>query len=319
MKPSFNFSFKNPFEKRRYIVLVDNEPVQLGDNEVVDVILSPRYYWVKKENLPVKYAYQAKNYAPSSFDGVIPSGHYSYLSQKGEDGFWLYAYDDSFILKELEKLGLKSHQVGRVFFAQNEFENIKKPVKANRNESLTNHDGFIIKIPSQLADKPVELGQFFLDNRLSNFYVNLNKFSKIIDFKKAYMIASILLVLILFYGIESFWLNKVQNEQITKRENITKKYKMPTTNLQANALMKQLDKKLETQKSLREKFYQITKTPLQKGEYFSNINLGTKKAVLSLELANPNRIEIIQKYLQKHFKMQNVNKKNNGVTFEVEI
>lgn len=319
MKPSFNFSFKNPFEKRRYVVLVDNEPVNLGESEVVDVILSPRYYWVKKENLPVKYTYQAKKYAPSSFDGVIPSGHYSFLTCKGEDGFWLYAYDDSFILSELEKLGLKPQQIGRVFFAQNEFMSIQKPIKANKNESLTNHNGFIIKVPSQLADKPMELGQFFQGNRLSNFYVNLNKFSSIIDFKKAYFIASTLLILIIFYAIESIWLSGVQSEQVAKRDSITKKYKMPATNMQANALINQLDKKLKTQRSIREKFYELTKTPLVENEYFQDINFGANKVIIGLKLANPNRIEVVQKYLQKFFKMQNVNKKGNNVTFEVKI
>lgn len=319
MKRFFNLSFKNPFEKRRYVVLVDNEPVNLGESEVVDVILSPRYYWAKKENLPVKYTHQAKKYAPSSFDGVIPSGHYSFLTCKGDEGFWLYAYDDSFILSELEKLGLKPQQIGRVFFAQNEFMNIKKPIKANKNESLANHNGSIIKVPNQLADKPVELGQFFLEHKLSNFYVNLNKFSTLIDFKKAYIIASTLLALIVFYGIEAIWLSSVQSEQVAKKQSITKKYKMPATNMQANALIRQLDKKLSTQKALREKFYELTKMPLIENEYLQSMNFATKKVTLSLKLANPNRVKAVQKYLQKFFKMQNVNKKGNNVTFEVKI
>lgn len=309
--------FKKSFSKRSYVLLVDNEPINIGDKKAVDVILSPKYYWVKKEKLPVRYAYQAKAYAPSSFEGAIPKGHYSYLVQKDDEGFLLYAYDDSFIINELEKLGLKPSQIKKVYFAQSEFKHSKKPVKVNANEVLTNHDGMIIKVPKQMAKECIDLAQFFSTNHLTNFHVNLNKFSKIIDFKKAYIIAGVLGFLTLFYMIEFFWLGSVRDEQAQKKQNIIKTYKMPATSLQANALMKNLDKTMNAQLAVRDKFYALTKNPLKKGEFFNEISFNAKRFKLNLTLQNEARIQEVQKYLQKHFKMDNVIKKGKNVIFEV--
>ncbi len=319
MKPFFNFSFDNPFKSEKYIILADKEPLRLNDNQIVDVVLSPKYYWVKKETLPLKYEYQAKKYAPSSFDGVIPDGHYSYLAKKGDDCFWMYAYDDSFILKELNKLGLKSSQIRRVFFAQNEFANIQNPISANRNEALTNHDGFVIKVPNSLALDCVDVKDFFAKNKLSNFYVNLNKFNKIIDFKKAYIISALLLLLVIFYGFELFGLKKVQKDQESQRERISKMYKMPQTSIQTKALIKRFDKKLNSQKTLRENFYHVTKTPLLQKEYFSLISLDGKKMILNIQGLGESRIQVVDKHLKRHLKVKNMKKNGNSVIFEVEL
>lgn len=310
-------SFKKSFSKKTYLILADNAPIDLGGDKLVDIILSPKYYWVKKEKLPVKYTYQAKAYAPSSFDGVIPKGHYSYLVQKDNDEFWMYAYDDSFIIQELDKIGIKPSQIAKVYFAQAEFKNIEKPIKVNKNEVLTNHDGVIIKVPRQMVSEPIELGQFFAKNRLSNFHVNLNKFSKFIDFKKAYIVAGILGFLSICFLIEFFWLSGAKSEQLQKRQNITKTYKMPTTSLQANALIKSLDKKMNTQLTIRDKFYAITKSPLKNGDYFTHISFNAKHFKIGTFFKNKNQVQAMQKYLQKHFKMDNVVKKGDSMIFEV--
>ena len=40
----------------------------------VNVMLTPQFYTLKKEALPVKYLYQAKRIAPSLFDGLLEEG-----------------------------------------------------------------------------------------------------------------------------------------------------------------------------------------------------------------------------------------------------
>ncbi len=322
MKLELFSKFKNPFEnmqKQRFVMLVDKENVDLRQDEVSDIIISPRFYWVKKQKLPVKYAYQARSYAPSAFDGLIPAGEYKYLCKKCKDEFYLYAYDDVFIFEELLKLGLKAHQIGRIFFAQNEFSSIEQAIKVNENEVLALKDGMLIQIPAKLTSKSMELRDFFKNNKLSNFFISLNKFNKIVDFKKAYLVSSLLFILLLFYSIELIGLNSIQNEQELKRESIQRTYKLPSTSMQTKALLRKYDKKLSLQQNIRERFYLLTKMPLKKGEFVSELKYENKKFNISLTLLSSHRVSKIEDYIKKHFNLQNINKSKNKVSFEVKI
>lgn len=299
------------------MVLIDNEPIRFEEDQIVDIILSPKYYWVKKENLPVRYARQAKAYANSTFEDIIPQGHYNYLAKKDEDGFWLYAYDDSYILNEIEKLGIKPQQIGKVFFAQNELYDVDTPIKLNKNEALIRHDESLIKVPRKMVKNSIEFSDYFQSHNLSNFSVKLNKFSQMIDFKLLYTLMFALLALIIFYGVQFAWLGKVGDELSSKKESISKRYKMPSTSLQTKALMNQLDKKMSNQQKLREKFYHISKLPISGANYIQSIKYNNKKFSISLNLKDQSQTQKIQSYLQKHFKMENVNKKGDIATFEV--
>lgn len=315
MKPSFKFSLKN---NNKNVILVHSDEVLASSDEVFDIILSPRYYWAKKEELPVRYAYQAKSYAPSSFDGVVPEGEYKYLARKSDEGFWLYAYDEHFILSELEKLGLKASQIRKVYFAQVEFDNITKPIKINNHEALTNHNGNIIKVPMQMVEHCIGFDAYMQEHQLSNFSINLNQFGHLIDFKKMLIAAFALFALMVLYGVHYHWLGVEQEKLDTKHEAIREKFKMPSTTLQTDALIRQLEKKANEQIHLREKFYQITKAPFAQKEYFLDIVYGGKKFNMNLAINDKSRVAVFENYFKKYFKIKSVKPSANSVMFEVE-
>lgn len=309
--------FKFSFKSNKSIILVDSEKISVDSSEVFDVILSPKYYWAKKENLPVKYTYQAKSYAPSSFDGIVPEGEYKYLVKKADEGYWIYAYDEHYILSEIEKLGLKSSQIRKVYFSQVEFETITKPIAINKNEVLTKHNENIIKVPMQMVQESRSFESFMQNHQLSNFSISLHQFGHLIDFKKMMLVAVALLALIILYGVHYYWLGSELETLQAQQTMIQKKYKMPTTKLQTDALMRTLDKKATTQMDLREKFYKITKTPLIQKEYFSNISYEGKKFTMSLVLSDPKRVGAVESYLKKYFVIDSVQPAGNSVTFGV--
>ncbi len=315
MKLSFKNLLKNT--KTNPVLLAHNDKVQLEPKQMIDVILSPKYYWVKREKLPVKYAYQAKAYAKSSFEGSIPDGNYTYIVQKSDDEFVLYAYDDSFIIKELEEIGVKSSQISKVYFAQNEFEHFGTPIKLSETEALLNHDKMILKVPLRMVEKSISISEYFTYHRLSKFYITLNKFNNIIDYKRAYIISTLLLFLSIFYTTEFFWLGGVKSEQLNKKDKITKKYNMPATSLQANSLKRQLEKKSNSQILLREKFYLITKIPLSKEQILQSVKYKENSFEIIIDILNDNKTDEIQRYLLKYFKLKNVTKQDKQIVFEV--
>ncbi len=320
MKQFFK-KIKNIFKKQKsnYILLAHESKYNLGLNKKVDIILSPKYYWAKKEKLPVKYAYQAKAYAPSSFEGIIPEGHYTYLTKKQGDEFILYAYDDSFIINQLQNIGIRAEHILNVYFAQNEFSNFKIAIELNPNECLISHDGVIIKVPKSMVEDSISIDEYFKSHSLSDFCINLNKFNKIIDFKKAYIISTLLALVSIFYFSEFLWLGGLNEEQEHQKQKIIKEYRLPKTSMQTELLMKKLQKKADEQILIREKFYIINKLPLQKEQFIQEISFSSKlfKIVINIEKnANFNKIK---SYLQKYFKLNSVKNEKKQVIFEVKI
>mgnify|MGYP001829238495 CR=1 FL=1 len=70
--------------KELLLVHPSMKPVSL--TEAVNVMLPPQFYTLKKEALPLRYAYQAKKIAPSLFDGLLEAGgHYEYMVWKEDE------------------------------------------------------------------------------------------------------------------------------------------------------------------------------------------------------------------------------------------
>jgi hypothetical protein len=63
-------------------------------SDAVNVMLTPQFYTLKKEALPLKYSYQAQRIAPSLFDGLLEEGkHYDYMVWREEEKWVFLAYD----------------------------------------------------------------------------------------------------------------------------------------------------------------------------------------------------------------------------------
>jgi len=78
--------------------------------ETVNVMVTPQFYTLKKEALPVKYAYQAKKIAPSLFDGLLEEdGNYEYMVSKEEEDWVFIAYDIKKITDFLALKGIKTN------------------------------------------------------------------------------------------------------------------------------------------------------------------------------------------------------------------
>jgi hypothetical protein len=132
------------------------ESVEL--KESVNIMLSPQFYTLKKEELPVKYAHQAKKIAPSLFDGLVDSdGTYEYAVLQEEDKWVFIAYDDAEIKAFLSSKGIKYEQVEKVYFAQEALASFSHPMPLGEKESLVVLDNTVVVVPLMALegkDKP---------------------------------------------------------------------------------------------------------------------------------------------------------------------
>lgn len=123
-------------------------------SEDVNVMLTPQFYTLKKETLPVQYAYQAKKIAPSLFEGLLEEGKtYEYMVWKEEEIWFFLAYDLEKIASFLERKGFALEHVDKLFFAQQSAALFTAPLFLGTEEALVSLDGVIVLVPRSALDE----------------------------------------------------------------------------------------------------------------------------------------------------------------------
>ena len=130
------------------LLLVHSAMERVALVESVNVMLTPQFYTLKKEALPVKYAYQAKKIAPSLFEGLLEDGgEYDYMAIKEEDSWVFIAYDIESITLFLESKGITADKVSKIFFAQQAVHSFSAPLALNDKEALVVLDETVVVVP----------------------------------------------------------------------------------------------------------------------------------------------------------------------------
>ena len=102
---------------RRVLVHRDMQSITTIDS--IDIILTPQFYTFLREELGVRFAYQAKQIAPSLFDDYLDmEREYQFHTYKCEEEWCFFAYSVDEIVSFLESRGVKAHQINKIFFAQ---------------------------------------------------------------------------------------------------------------------------------------------------------------------------------------------------------
>lgn len=122
---------------------------------VYDLVLSPQFYIVKKEQLPIKYSYQAKRLAPSILDELVDSSKdYEYIVQKVKDGWRFFAYAPKDIEDYLqENYKIDGSKIGQIYFADQLNGVISRvPIELDENNVLALLDNQATIIPKDMLE-----------------------------------------------------------------------------------------------------------------------------------------------------------------------
>ena len=118
-----------------------------------DLVLSPQFYIVTREKIPVKYAFQAKKLAPSILDDLLPADdRYEYEVKRDGDSWLFFAYSPREIEHFLQSCcNIPAHRIGKVYFADQLKEVLKKlPIGIDEENALTLIDGFATIVPRSM-------------------------------------------------------------------------------------------------------------------------------------------------------------------------
>ena len=279
------------------------ERITLTD-EKVNIVLSPAFYWFKSEELPVKSVAQAKKLAPSLYDGTIPDGHYSYHVTKRDECFWIFAYDDAYIVSKLTELGIKSAQINQIYFAQSECFDLIEPLKIDDTFALVADENILSMVPLTYLSGALSSEEYFSKHTFSKEHISLNFFqNNLIDEKYIYRLIALSVTFIFIYFANYMILRKDLRQALGEEYAITEKYKLPATSFELNGLQRSLKTKEKRQLTYRENVKKLLSLTLLSGEYVKKLEVSDKKASYEIVMKEPKRAEAISAMVKKSFQI----------------
>ncbi len=246
-------------------------------------ILSPSFYWCKKETLAIKSTYKAKKLAQSIFFSNLPSGDFSYKVFKQDESFLFFAYDANKIYQSLLNQGLKDEFLGRIYFAQSLIKT-SIPVKISENFVLMDKAGIIFVAPIALAKQTTTLSALGIE--ASSDYIHLRrrialrmpKVSKVRAQNSSVVLVAALLG---FWIISNITLAFLDLASISRYEEKTQKlfaqYKLPKTSFELDALRKKYEKIASKQEAIRKLVTRISSYYTTNDKHFVRISFSKNK------------------------------------------
>jgi len=261
------------------LILLHNNLKEVKKANRYDLLLSPQFYIVKREQLPVKYAFQAKKLAPSILEDLLPSEYgYEYVVQKDADAWLFFAYRP----KEIESFlngccRISANKIGNIYFADQLKPVLEKlPIGIDEYYALTLIDGFATIVPRKMLSS--EKYAKFTNKLRPKKAVKFKPSSKVGssgsgELSKSAIVASVLLALLgVAFIVEGFGYSKAIKQNDAKIEELFTKYPQLQSKITRDSIKGKYSKIEKKQRAIREKI-----------DLFSQ--LSSKKTLLnSLEL-----------------------------------
>ncbi len=263
--------------KRLILVYTEMEHYTDAQTGGVNIMLTPQFYTLKREDLPLKYLHQAKRIAPSLFDGLLehPENHRYFVAKEGDK--WLFiAYDIEKIKSFLTSKGFSLAHISKVYFAEQVRDLFTGPVLLGEKSALVNIDGTMTLVPQSILhpdEKPITFDASFTPSKGIAIEGNNKSF---IESTEAYTLAAILSLFAVIYFVEGIRYGSsstMQTQQmrklLEKHPSLQSSYKRESIATKYKALDKQERKKREIVKSLSHMIF--------KGSTLTRLELDNKK------------------------------------------
>lgn len=312
---------KDFLHKKHPLLFVDKtSKITLLIDEPIDIILSPSFYWVRKEELPVKSVYAAKKLVASIFEPILPEGNYSYHVVKRDGFFELFAYDDVFIVSTLEAKGIKTSQINAIYFIQNEINTQEKSVTINESVGMLNTNGIWSILPVQYLHDGVPLETILKTIERPKEKISIDIFKNfVLEEGQLYKIIACFVALMMIYGVEHWSLKREFSVASITQYKIMDDYNLPKTSMQLEGLRRDLLSEEKSQTLLRQEIKQMLSLPLLEGERWSELSVKKNSVALSIELKDPKRAEELKKIIAQKSQINSIKVVDTTLHIEVKL
>jgi len=268
-------------------LLVHKDIENITTNKNIDIILTPQFYTFLREELGIKFAYQAKQIAPSLFDDYLDKEkEYQYYVYKCGEEWCFFAYDIEEITSFLEEKGVKKHQIGKIFFAQELEPLLKKAISLGEKNALVSIDEVVTIIPKKLLDIGYEYQELDLDKVNLTHGVSIgSSYSSLIPLKQTIMITLMLSTLGAIFIFEGMNIRKSIDSDMKKLEMfLDKNPKLSSSRIRKSILDKYIpiDKKERKKRDIMDKISKLLSSSTQ----LKSLLVDDKKVVATIETNN---------------------------------
>jgi len=212
-------NFTENSSTRLLVVHREMDPVEL--EAPADIILTPQFYTMKKESLPLKYAYQAKRIAPSLFDGLLESDKvYAYFVYREKRQWIFIAYCPDELAAFFRIKGISSDKVRKLFFAQQVAAQIDNPITLGKRDALMPIEGTVTVVPLSVLKENTFMDPSTLSLPKKGIRLESGRVS-LLDKKQIWMLSGVFFLFAVVWFVEGERYNT--NNTILKKE-ITRLY-----------------------------------------------------------------------------------------------
>lgn len=191
-------------DKTLPLILVHRHIHALPDAPRYDLMLTPQFYVIKREELPLKYPFQAKKLAPSILEDLTGDGTFTYEVFREDDAWVFLAYDLPELVRFLESRGGSIDRVRHLYFAEQVREKFTSPVSLNEHEVLTLVNDTVTVVPTSLLQTPGTFSPFNETFRPHKHYNVKRSYNSFLDTRTAVALAIPLALLGLTYIAEGY-------------------------------------------------------------------------------------------------------------------
>jgi len=299
-------------------VFVYKDMPDISTKKNIDIILTPQLYIFLKEDLEIKFKYQAKQIAPSLFDDYIENEEsYQFFVYKRGKFWYFFAFNIEEILSLLEEKGLKKYQIGKIYFAQELIDNLEDDaIELGDNSALIDIDEIVTFVPKKILNKDIEYLDLNLNRTSLKNGVSIGNSYSLISFKHTVMLSFILLMFGAIYLLEAYRLK----EAIEKEEKRVEELLDRNPRLSSNRIRKSILEKFEPidriERLKRESINKISKV-LSPNVYIKELSVDDKRVSA---LIGSNNFKYLNGLLRnKNLKDFKVKKESGSIRVEREF
>ena len=288
-------------------LLVHREMDNIDIKDSIDIVLTPQFYTFLREELEIKFAYQAKNIAPAFFDDYLNTQmEYQYHVYKHTDEWYFFAYSVDEITTFLEEKGVEAHQIDKIYFAQELEENLLDPVALGDIMAMQTLDNTVTLLPKRLVGSGIEYQLLDLkQKRFQNGITLSSSYDSIIPFKETALLSTLLLFLGCGFIFDGYREQSTIESIELSRDELLEKYPKLSSSLQRNSGLKKYEKIDKNERVKREALMQVSKI-ISSQNRLKSLTLNEKFLLVTIITDSAEAMRKVKKMAkEKSFKLSN--------------